>query len=243
MTTLYGLIGYPLGHSFSQKYFTEKFGNEGIDALYKNFPIEDITQLPALLDKYPQLSGFNVTIPYKEKVMQYLDEVSGEAIEIGAVNCVKITDGKLIGYNTDAFGFESSLLEFLGDPSPKALILGSGGASKAVRYVLKRLGVSYLIVSRNAQPGQIPYPDIDEKLLAEYHLIINTTPLGTYPEVDSAPSLPYECLSESHLLYDLVYNPAETKFMRLGGERGAKMMNGWNMLIGQAERAWEIWQE
>lgn len=242
MIPLYGLIGYPLEHSFSAKYFAEKFAREGIEALYKNFPLEDIGILPTLPDKYPQLQGFNVTIPYKEKVFEFLSEVSPQAREIGAVNCVKIEEGKLKGYNTDVDGFRDSLLTLIGANRPRALVLGSGGASKAVRYVLTELGIEYRTVARTPKNGEIAYREVGG-IIADHKLIVNTTPLGTFPDVDVAPQIPYERLTQSHYLFDLVYNPEETKFLRLGREQGAQTKNGWDMLVGQAEKAWEIWNE
>ncbi|MCC8035497.1 MAG: shikimate dehydrogenase [Rikenellaceae bacterium] len=239
---VFGLIGYPLGHSFSKKYFTDKFSAQGIqDAMYENFPLEDISMFPGLLEENPEIAGLNVTIPYKEKIIPYLDELSPEAARIGAVNCISLEEGKLTGHNTDAWGFRCSLLEFIGSRKPKALILGTGGASKAVKYVLEESGMDFLTVSRTEGPGRITYPRLDEGVIAAHKLIINTTPLGTFPDTDSCPDIPYHLLTPEHRLYDLVYNPRQTEFMKRGMARGARTVNGYAMLSGQAERAWEIW--
>lgn len=241
---LFGLIGFPLGHSFSAGYFTEKFRSEGIaNCEFRNFPIENIGMLPDMLATHPELGGFTVTIPYKQQVMAYLDGLSDEAAAIGAVNCVKITPQGLVGYNTDAYGFRESLSGLLGDRRPSALVLGSGGASKAVEYVLRQMGIDYLVVSRRAGDGRISYGDIDKALLESHPLIINASPVGTLPNVDEAPALPYELLDGDNLLFDLVYNPPVTKFLALGAERGAKGVNGHQMLIAQADKAWSIWME
>jgi shikimate dehydrogenase len=239
----FGIVGNPLGHSFSPVYFAEKFRREGIDdCSYCKFPIESIDRLPELLSGHPDLAGFNVTIPYKRQIMACLDDLSDEARQIGAVNCVKIADGRLIGYNTDAYGFRLSLLELTGGRRPQALILGSGGASKAVEFVLKELGIEYIIASRRSSSGLIAYTDINERLLRAYPLIINATPLGTSPDTDKAPPLPYPLLTSGNLLFDLVYNPPETKFLKLGAEQGARGVNGYQMLVAQAERSWDIWR-
>lgn len=243
ITKLYGLIGYPLGHSFSQKYFTDKFVKEDIqDAEYRNFPISSITGLPELLKSHPTLSGFNVTIPYKEQVIPYLDSIDPEAKAIGAVNCVKIEDGKLTGYNTDVYGFRNSLLDLIGGQRPAALILGTGGASKAVKYVLSDLGIPHIMVSRTPANGRLTYGGLNEEIIDKHKLIVNTTPLGTFPNTESFPDIPYGLLTEGHFLFDLVYNPSETEFMKQGIVQGAKASNGYDMLTGQAERAWAIWQ-
>lgn len=239
----YGLIGYPLGHSFSQKYFTDKFETEGIpDTEYRNFPISSITELPGLLKDNPTLSGLNVTIPYKEQVIPYLDGIDAEAKAIGAINCIKVCGGKLYGYNTDVYGFRNSLLELIGEERPSALILGTGGASKAVKHVLNGLGIEYKVVSRTPYKDRLTYGDIDKDIIGHYRLIVNSTPLGTYPDAETYPDIPYELLTEKHFLFDLVYNPSETEFMKRGEAHGARTMNGYDMLTGQAERAWEIWQ-
>ena len=239
----YGLIGYPLTHSFSQKYFTEKFGKEGIkDCTYSNFPIEGISALPAVLAD-GELCGLNVTIPYKEQVSEFLDERSPVVAAIGACNCIKIVAGRLTGHNTDVVGFEQSLLPKLGSHHRRALVLGTGGASKAVEYVLGKLGIDYRLVSR--RPGvdseELGYAEIDAALLGEYTLIVNTTPLGMYPHVEEFPALPYEAVGPRHYFFDLVYNPARTLFLQKGEERGAVVENGHDMLIIQAEESWRIW--
>ena len=238
----YGLIGRTLKHSFSKTYFTKKFTEEGIaDCVYDNFELATIEEFPSLFTKYPDLKGLNVTIPYKEEVLQYLTEKDAIVESIGACNCIKIDGANRIGYNTDAIGFLNSLRPFLKAHHKKALILGTGGASKAVRYVLEELGIEYSFVSRNKAEGQIGYDDVSKDVLVDHHLIINTTPLGMYPNVDAAPDLPYELLTSKHFLFDLTYNPAKTKFLAEGEKRGAQIANGYQMLIEQAEAAWQIW--
>jgi shikimate dehydrogenase len=243
MSAQYGLIGRRIGHSFSERFFGEKFRREGIDASYGLFPLPSIDELPALIQSMPQLQGFNVTIPYKEEVMVYLDSLDPEAQEVGAVNCVKIENGKLRGYNTDVYGFRNSLLGFLGEERPYALVLGTGGAAKAVTYVLRGLGIDYISVSRSGKDGAVTYEDLiaDADIVGSHRLIVNTTPLGTYPDVDSAPVIPWEAVLPVHYLFDLVYNPEQTLFMKKGAALGARVMNGYEMLVGQAERSWEIW--
>ncbi|MGB3465783.1 MAG: shikimate dehydrogenase [Cyclobacteriaceae bacterium] len=246
MSRLYGLIGFPLGHSFSGKYFTEKFKREQItDASYKLFELNYIDDLPHLLEAESDLNGFNVTIPYKEKVIPYLDEIESNARKIGAVNVVKVNHGQLIGYNTDYIGFQASLLEFLkGATVKKALILGTGGASKAIAYALSDMDIKFLHVSRKGDFSYLNYAELDNKELMDAHqLIINTTPVGTSPAIDEYPDIPYHLLSKNHFLFDLVYNPAETLFMKKGSKAGAKVMNGHQMLVKQAEAAWEIWNK
>lgn len=240
------MIGYPLTHSFSAAYFEEKFRkSRTLDCTYEVFPLTTIDQLPALLQQHPDLCGLNVTIPYKESVMAFLDAVDPVAKDIGAVNCIAIAEGKLKGYNTDAYGFLASLHEWLNLYSltlpAGALILGTGGASKAVAYSLRKLGLAVQLVSRKRGPGLITYDDLDEKNLRQHSLIVNTTPLGTWPNVDSCPPLPWEFIRPLHLLYDLVYNPAETTFLKMGRLRGAATTNGLRMLQLQADRSWEIW--
>ncbi len=243
-----GLIGFPLSHSFSQKYFSSKFQKEKIENWkYSNFEIPEIEQLPCLINNNINLKGLNITIPYKEKVINYLTEIDKEAQEIGAVNTLKIdrTSSNLIikGYNTDVYGFENSLVPLLEPHHKNALILGTGGASKAVAFVLKKLQINYKIVSRNAtNENNITYKDIKKHDLNEYLLIINTTPLGTFPNVKECADLPYSGLTKSHILYDLVYNPEQTRFLELGKNYGAKTKNGYEMLILQAEKAWEIFK-
>ncbi|WP_421942089.1 shikimate dehydrogenase family protein [Pedobacter sp.] len=242
----YGLIGYPLSHSFSKKYFTEKFLNEGIeDHQYELFPIEDIKKLPDLIAENPSLCGLNVTIPHKVNVLCYLNEVDEAAEKIGAVNCISIKsfDGEnyLKGYNTDAYGFESSLVPLLQPQHTKALVFGDGGAAKAVKYVLEKLGIGYQVVVRKEAPGAILYSDISPEILASHLLLINTTPLGMSPHVDTYPEIDYSQLGTQHLAYDLVYNPLETAFLTKAAVQGAQIKNGLEMLYQQAEKAWAIW--
>ncbi|MFN5423340.1 MAG: shikimate dehydrogenase family protein [bacterium] len=244
MIKSYGLIGYPLSHSFSKKYFTEKFQRELItDHVYELFPIESISRLPEILSSNPTLAGLNVTIPYKEQVIQYLDSCSPVVEEIGACNCIKIEDGKLTGYNTDVIGFAKSLEPKLKSTHRKALVLGTGGAAKAVHYALKEKGIDFLPVSRKRSDVSIAYEDIDEQLLKEYTLIVNTTPLGMHPDIDKAPDIPYQFIGTEHYLFDLVYNPPITTFLSMGKERGAEIENGADMLVIQAEASWDIWNQ
>jgi len=239
---LFGLIGFPLSHSFSKKYFTEKFKKEGIkDSSYELFEIDTIEKLSSVL-KEDGLIGLNVTIPYKQQVIPFLDELDPAAEEIGAVNVIKIQEGKLKGYNSDYFGFKQSLESFLNGAKPKALVLGTGGASKAVVKALQDMGIEHQNVSRNSSETSINYEQAGSAI-GEYQLIINTTPLGMHPKVDACPDLPYDKMNESYFLYDLVYNPEETLFMKKGREQGAKAIHGMEMLIGQAEKAYEIWGE
>jgi shikimate dehydrogenase len=244
---LFGLIGYPLSHSFSARYFAKKFVDENIsDAAYQLFPLEEISMLPLLIRQQPDLQGFNITIPYKVHVLPFLDHISKEAASVGAVNCVKIernaTGVKLTGYNTDIYGFSESLVPALKPEQRKALVLGTGGASKAVCYTLKELGISCTLVSRSGkQKSCLQYSQLTDKIISENLLIVNTTPVGMYPDTDVCPDIPYQFLDNRHLLYDLIYNPEETKFMRMGREAGASVMNGLQMLELQAEKSWEIW--
>ncbi len=240
MAAQYGLIGYPLTHSFSPEWFSEKFAAEGIDAVYKAYPLENIESLNDLLANYP-LKGLNVTIPYKKDVVEFLDHISPAVEKIGAVNCIDIRNGKRYGYNTDVIGFERSLTPLLQPQHTKALILGTGGAAQAVKYVLEELGIKHQSISRNKSEDTLTYEDITEEIIAQHPLIINTTPLGMLPDTDVAPAIPYQALTEKHLLYDLIYNPAETKFLHLGKSHGATIKNGHEMLILQAEASWEIW--
>ena len=243
MMQQYGLIGMPLAQSFSKKYFTEKFEREKIaNATYELFQLENISLLTDLLAANGSLKGLNVTIPYKEQVMPFLTELEEEAKAIAAVNCIKITNGKLKGFNTDAPAFKQSLLPQLKPHHKKALVLGTGGAAKAVLFVLKSLGIEYIFVSRKAGAG-FTYEELNKNILEEYPLIINATPLGSFPKVDTAPAIPYEFLSEKNYLYDLVYNPAKTLFLQKGEERGAAIKNGYEMLVGQAELSWQIWND
>ncbi|MDE5887701.1 MAG: shikimate dehydrogenase [Muribaculaceae bacterium] len=244
---MYGLIGNPLGHSFSADFFNEKFKKEEINESYKLFPLENIELLPSLLEKYPHLKGLNVTIPYKREVLQYLDSLSDAVKEIGAVNVIKIIRSqhtvKLIGYNSDAVGFRKTIEPLLKPYMTKALVLGTGGASKAVIYVLKSLGLEVISVSRERTESSISYSDLSPELLTSCFVIVNTTPLGMWPKVDEAPDLPYSALTKKHLLYDLVYNPQITEFMKKGALRGATVKNGLDMLHEQAIEAWRIWNQ
>lgn len=243
---LFGLIGFPLSHSFSRKYFSEKFAREGIaDCHYELFPIESIERLPALLEVYPNLKGLNVTIPYKQQVISFLDSLDESAAAVGAVNVIKFSEGKLRGYNSDVFGFETSLQAFLQENQVQpnqALVLGTGGAARAVCFVLEKLKLPYSIVSRQAQAGQLSYAEANAQI-EHFPLIINTTPLGMAPKLDSYPDLAYEQMPPGHLLYDLVYNPETTEFMKRGLAQGLPVKNGLEMLYGQAEKAWEIWNK
>ena len=243
---LFGLIGFPLTHSFSKKYFSEKFQREGItDSVYELYPIERISQLVALLADHPQMRGMNVTIPYKLAVLDYVDELDAAAVYIGAVNTLQITynNGRrfIKGYNTDAYGFEYSLKPLLEPHHQQALIFGNGGAAKAVKFVLEQLNIAYTIVVRTPQQGCLAYDDLDEAILRKATILINTTPLGTFPDVAACPNIPYQYITPQHLAYDLVYNPEETTFLKRAAERGAKTKNGLDMLHLQAERAWAIW--
>ena len=241
----YGLIGYPLGHSFSIGYFNEKFENEGIDARYINFEIPTIEHLREVLDSTPDLKGLNVTIPYKEKVIEYLDSVSPEARAIGAVNVIKVTHkGKktlLKGFNSDVIGFTQSIEPMLEKCHKKALILGTGGASKAIDYGLRSLGLETAFVSRYERPGTVQYDKLKPEDVKEYNVIVNCTPLGMYPKTEECPLLPYEAMDSNNLLYDLIYNPDETMFMKMGKKYGATVKNGLEMLLLQAFASWEFW--
>jgi shikimate dehydrogenase len=239
----FGLIGFPLGHSFSKKYFTQKFAEEGIsDAVYDLYELPDLTKLPELLARNPELCGLNVTIPYKQAIIPFLDELSPTAARIGAVNVIRISEGKLTGYNSDYEGFLQSLRMFYPQHSgSQALVLGSGGASKAVQAALENLSIPYRVVSRNPEAGELSYDHLTPEVMETCDLIINATPLGTFPEVDSCPPIPYQYLTFRHFLYDLVYNPSETLFMKKGKGAGAQVKNGAEMLQLQAEAAWQIW--
>jgi shikimate dehydrogenase len=244
----YGLIGYPLGHSFSISYFNDKFSDEGIDARYENFEIQSIDELQEVLDTNPNLRGLNVTIPYKEKVIEFLDNITPEAQAIGAVNVIRIShEGKktkLKGYNSDVIGFTKSIEPMLDSNwHKKALILGTGGASKAINFGLKSLGLETVFVSRYQRPGTIQYESITPEVIREYNVIVNCTPLGMYPHTEECPMLPYEAMDYHNILYDLIYNPDETLFMKKGRERGAEVKNGLEMLLLQAFASWEFWHE
>lgn len=240
---LFGLVGYPLTHSFSQHYFTHKFSSLGIgdECYYKNFSIPDIEELPYLLIQKKFLDGFNITIPYKKQIIPFLHQLTPEVAEMGACNCVRIQHKKLIGYNTDIFGFENSLKPFLQKNHTHALVLGTGGAAAAVEFVLRKLNISYLNVSRSAANQSIQYAALNKEIISQYQLIINTSPVGQYPNVDASPLIPYEFLGPKHHLYDLIYNPTETRFLQMGKAQGASVQNGYEMLVLQAEESWRIW--
>ena len=241
----YGLIGYPLGHSFSVSFFNEKFENEGINARYINFEIPQIEDLPEVLASNPELQGLNVTIPYKQKVISYLDELSPEARAIGAVNVIRITHKNkgivLKGFNSDVIGFTRSIEPMLEKIHKKALILGTGGASRAIEYGLKSLGLETLFVSRQKKENCITYEEVTPEIIKEYNVIVNCTPLGMYPKADTCPELPYEAMDSHTILYDLIYNPDETLFMKKGTKYGANTKNGLEMLLLQAFASWEFW--
>jgi len=238
----FGLIGFPLSHSFSKGYFANHFLTEKIlDAHYENFPIESIDLFTSLWEKNPSLKGLNVTIPYKKLVIPFLQHPSSVVQSIQACNCIKLHEGALYGYNTDVIGFEQSLLPFLASHHQKALIFGTGGAAAAVEWVLKKLGIAYQLVSRTASEGCISYASLSPAIIAAHTLLIHTSPVGTFPNVDEAPNLPYEAITSKHHLYDLVYNPAVTKFLEKGAAQGATTQNGLDMLHLQADASWEIW--
>lgn len=242
----FGLIGRSLGHSASAAYFTEKFAREGLAATHRFdlFELPTIDDLGRLLEETPDLCGFNVTIPYKQQIIPLLDELSFEAANIGAVNCVKRVGDRLMGYNTDVVGLRLALGEFLGGEVPEeALVLGTGGASQAVQYVLAELGIAYELVSRDPAKGNLTYDTLSCETVASHRLIVNATPVGTYPDVDAAPRLPYAYVSPGHYLFDLVYNPPLTRFLDYGRQRGAHISNGRAMFVGQAEAAWRIWSD
>ena len=238
----YGLIGKTLKHSFSKDYFTKKFAATGLaDCAYDNFELSSIDELQSLLANHPEIKGLNITIPYKEAVIPYLHGTNEVVAAIKACNCIKIEQGKLYGYNTDVVGFKQSLVKQLQPFHNRALLLGTGGAAKAVQYVLESLGISYQIVSRTARQGVITYDDINEDMLREHPLIINSTPSGMYPHMDEAPAIPYQYITPHHFLFDLIYNPAVTRFLHEGQMRGATICNGYEMLVLQAEESWRIW--
>ncbi len=236
-----GLIGYPLGHTFSPSYFAHKFQDLGIEnSEYLAYSIDIIHKVKEVFDG--GVTGLNVTIPYKEQVIPFLDELSDEAFQINAVNTIKIINGRKIGYNTDAYGFEMSLLNLLGASKVEnALVLGTGGASKAIKYVLKKLGIKYTMVSRNDK--YLTYAELDTEIVKNHKLIINTTPLGMHPKIEACPDIPYFALTKEHFLYDLVYNPEKTLFLNKGELQGCSIKNGYEMLVLQAEKAWEIWNQ
>lgn len=249
MEKIFGLIGFPLSHSFSQRYFTEKFKAEGINARYLNFELPDIGELMTVFAEYPELQGLNVTIPYKEQVIPYLDEIDRQAASIGAVNVVKVIPGaadndfRLKGFNTDVTGFELSIKPLLNAGMEKALVLGTGGASKAVVAGLRDLGVEALTVSRSEGRGQLTYSGLTPDIMRSHKVIVNATPAGMSPHTDECPPIPYGELTPAHLCFDLIYNPAETLFMKKAAERGATVKNGMEMLKLQADEAWKIWNE
>jgi shikimate dehydrogenase len=238
--TIFGLVGHPLSHSFSKAYFTAKFEKERIDACYENFDLEDISEIRQILKEHPDLQGFNVTIPYKEAILPYLDEIDETAKEIAAVNSVKVLeDGKLKGFNTDVIGLQATLCVI----AKEALILGTGGASKAVQYVLKKHDIPYHLVSRDPKKGHFTYETLSPEIIKAHLLIINATPVGIAPNINEAPAIPYEALTPQHVLFDLIYNPKETLFLKHGKAHGAQTINGLTMLHAQAEASWELWNQ
>ncbi len=244
----YGLIGFPLGHSFSRNYFNNKFADEKIDAEYVNFEIPSIQDFRRVIEENPNIYGLNVTIPYKQQVIPYLDELDADAEEIGAVNVIKFIREagqklKLVGYNSDVVGFMGSIKPLLKPYHRKALILGTGGASKAIVYGLRKLGISSVFVSRTKKEGMLTYDELTPEIMQEFTVIINCTPVGMFPHTDACPALPYECLTGKHLLFDLIYNPEETLFMKKGAAQGAITKNGLEMLLLQAIGAWSIWNK
>ena len=238
----YGLIGHNIGYSFSKTFFNFKFEKENRNDSYENFDIPVLGKISEILENNPDLKGLNVTIPYKKSIIQLLDKVDKEALQIGAVNTIKINkDGTLEGYNTDHYGFSKALMEFFPLKEKKALVLGTGGASKAVKYVLQIMNFEVTQVSRTKTENNITYSDLDRDVIKQNYLIVNCTPLGTFPKIEECPDIPYEYLTKDHLAFDLTYNPRETKFMKLSKERGARKSNGLKMLEYQAKKAWSIW--
>ncbi len=244
MKKIYGLLGRDIEYSFSRNYFNTKFETENIASHYVNFDLKDLNTFKSKVLNTPNLSGINVTIPYKEEVISYLDKLDNQAKAIGAVNVIKLEkDGTLTGYNSDCYGFKQALLPLIEKKPKKALILGTGGASKAVAYSLKELGIDYKYVSRTVKKNQYTYENLTEEIIKDHLLLINTTPLGTYPKIETCPNIPYQFLTEEHMLFDLVYNPSQTEFLKRGLNKGAKIRNGDQMLVLQAERAYEIWEQ
>lgn len=241
----YGIIGYPLIFSFSQNYFTKKFLDEGIvDASYSIYPIERADEIKNILRQNPMLKGLNVTIPHKKNILPFLTNTVNLPLGLHACNCIKIDGERLIGYNTDVIGFEKSLLPLLKQHHTKALVLGNGGAADAVKYCLKNLGITFFVVGRKMTDEiDVLYENLTEEILQQHLLIINTTPVGTFPHIDESPNLPYQHFTHKHLLYDLIYNPTKTMFLQKGEEQGATIKNGYEMLILQAEENWRIWNE
>lgn len=238
----FGLIGKKLEHSFSKKYFTEKFSNEGLNCIYENYELQEIGGLATLIASLPDLKGLNVTIPFKESVIQFLDERNELVKESGACNCISIKQGKLTGFNTDIPAFENSILRYLQPHHTSALVLGSGGASLAVQFVLKKLHLPFQVVSRKKENTFLSYDVLTPEIIQQKKIIVNTTPLGMYPATENAPPVPYGAISSHHLLYDLVYNPSLTKFLLQGQQKGATIVNGYEMLVLQAEESWKIWK-
>lgn len=243
VSSVYGIIGYPLSHSFSSAYFNRKFRENGLEAVFHAYPLASVQELPELLHQEPGLKGLSVTIPYKKAVMPLLNRVDAAASAIGAVNCIRVTNGFTEGFNTDVTGFSQSLAPLLRTHHHQALVLGTGGAAEAVTWVLSSLNIAFKSVSREKKGGSLTYEEVTPLLLSDYTLIINTTPLGMHPHTDGLPDIPYQALGAEHLLYDLVYNPAETRFLAAGRARGAATKNGLEMLELQAEAAWKIWNE
>lgn len=239
----YGIIGYPLGHSFSRGFFTEKFAKENIDAEYVNFEVPDAAALRDILRENPELRGLNVTLPHKQAVIPLLDEISDEASEIGAVNVIRVRNGKTKGFNSDIIGFMESIKPLLKPHHTQALILGTGGASRAIRVGLSRLGIKWKYVSRTPREGMLTYNDLSPVVMQKYTVIVNCSPIGMFPKVDGTPDIPYDQLTDKHLLYDLVYNPGETQFMLRGAAMGATVKNGLEMLHLQAVASWRFWNE
>jgi shikimate dehydrogenase len=244
-TKLVGLLGKNIAHSFSKKYFTEKFASNSItDYSYENFPLESIEMLPKLWESEPDLIGMNVTIPYKQEILPYLSKLNRHAKQIGAVNVIKMrADGTFKGYNTDYYGFMKSVLPLLEPHHKKALVLGSGGASKAIQYALKELLLDYKVVSRTPKKLQLDYTQLSKKVMQEYTIIINCTPLGTAPHTEEFPDIPYKSLGPQHLVFDLIYNPEETTFLNKAKAQGARIKNGYEMLLIQADASWKIWKK
>jgi shikimate dehydrogenase len=238
----YGLLGKNIEYSFSRNYFSDKFEKQQLHhCRYVNFDVKDIEQLPSILEEHPNLKGFNVTIPFKQTIIPFLNKIADNAKEIGAVNCVKATPLGLEGHNTDAFGFQIAIEKLLQPHHNKALILGTGGASKALKYALKNMKIAFQLVSRTPQDGELQYEELNERIFKEHPIIINTTPLGTHPNIDECPPIPYSFFNENHLAMDLIYNPDKTLFLKNAEMNGATICNGLDMLIHQAEKSWEIW--
>jgi shikimate dehydrogenase len=239
---LFGLIGKPLTHSFSKAFFTEKFKTEQIaDCAYRNFELPSIDALPALLQDHPELCGLNVTIPFKKDVIPYLAQANEVVAETGACNCIRIHEGRLHGHNTDVIGFRKSLESVSKPHHTNALVLGTGGSSVAVQYALRKMGITYTLVSREKKQGTVTYDQIDRSMIMQHQLIINTSPVGMFPHSEAAPKIPYEYLGPAHLLFDLIYNPEQTLFLKRGAAAGAATCNGYHMLVLQAEESWKIW--